>query len=869
MKVLECPITGQCRPRPEAKFLQRVLDKAGDSIFLISAGGHLCYANQAACQLLGYVQSQLFELTIFDITPGWNNAQWSELWARLKKQSAITIESQQKNKAGQLLSVEITLNLVEDNDQDYGCAIVHPISSQSQLGSNDRKQEQRFTAVAQLSQAVLNQTKLTDLFDQAIHQVRQVLDVTYALLWEYQPHNLNYVCRAGQAADICMGTTYPTAGISTHVSPCSCSSPTVHQHDLAKVPAKSWSPLFKEGIASQASIKIEYSERFFGFLEVRCQEPRSFTPQEIDFLQTISGILATAIAHTHTQASLTLLERAINACDSGIVVLDTASVEQPIRFINSSGKQRTSHTISALLAANRQQWHSPEHFPPAILELKTAMAAGQPCTVILQDGTHYGIPQWLQFTVTPVCNEQGTVTHYVGIEHNIPHPQNPQINTQDYDRYDPLTHLPNLTVLKNRLDQEFDRWQQSHHHQFAMIHLDVDHLKKINDSFGYRIGDQLLQHISGKLQQNLRPSDMVVRAQDDAFLLLLTDIKDLSEAKLIAERIREELQLPVQLGLSQPIFITASMGIAICKLEHHSADELLRDAETALHQAKALGCAQYQVFDQNLYHRNLRQLKLEHSLRHAIANKALQLHYQPILSLDGKIVGFETLTRWHHPQLGYIPPTEFISIAERTGQIHLLGQWSLEVACQQLWRWQQNFPEQDQLYVSVNVSANQLIDPQLVEHLDRLLQRYGLQGHCLKFEITESVLIENEAIANNLLQELQDRDIQIYLDDFGTGFSSLSYLHRFPVNTLKIDRSFVERVCSTDGYEIVRAIIGLARVLGMTVVAEGVETKQQLAKLQTLDCDLAQGYLFAKPIPSEDVNALLLKCDGKNSRLLV
>jgi diguanylate cyclase (GGDEF)-like protein len=424
--------------------------------------------------------------------------------------------------------------------------------------------------------------------------------------------------------------------------------------------------------------------------------------------------------------------------------------------------------------------------------------------------------------------------------------------------HDSLTGLPNRAMFLERVSMALKRTKRYPDQLFAVLFLDVDRFKVINDSMGPVMGDQLLIAISHKLQQCLRSTDMVARLGGDEFTILLEDIKDIKDVTKAADRILELLSFPFNLD-GYEVVTTASIGIAMLSQTYEQPEQVLRDADIAMYRAKRAGKARYEVFDKVMYSYALGLLQLENDLRRAIEKREFQLHYQPITSLSStSLTGFEALVRWIHPERGMVSPAEFIPIAEETGLIVPLGEWVLREACQQMKRWQQDFPGAGLLKMSVNLSAKQLREPNLMQIIDDILLETNLNPSCLKLEITESVLMENTDVVAKILWQMRSRKIELSLDDFGTGYSSLSYLHSFPVNTVKIDRSFVSRMNENEeNSEIIRAIVTLAHTLGMDAIAEGIETSEQLAQLKLLACEQGQGFFFSKPLDSQAATELL------------
>jgi predicted signal transduction protein with EAL and GGDEF domain len=457
-----------------------------------------------------------------------------------------------------------------------------------------------------------------------------------------------------------------------------------------------------------------------------------------------------------------------------------------------------------------------------------------------------------------------------------------------YDAFhDHLTQLPNRALFMDRLQRAITRRTRYPRYTFAVLFVDLDRFKTVNDSLGHRVGDELLLEITRRLTGALRREDTVsrpapgagpedtdntlARLGGDEFTLLLEDIRHPSDAVRIAERIREVIAVPMNLG-GQEVFASASIGIAVSTSVQGSGEDLVRDADIAMYRAKGLGGDRCAVFDATMHHRAVERLQLETDLRRALERHEFRLAYQPIVSFpDHRVIGFEALVRWQHPEQGELSPAAFLRVAEETGVMTRIDYWVLREACAAARQWQTRFPHDSPTSVSVNLSAHGFGRSDIVRQVADTLQETGLDPPILRLEITESVAMANAERARDILMDLRALGVRISLDDFGTGYSSLSYLQRFPVDTLKIDRSFVVGINQNEECrEIIRTILNLAQSLGLEVIAEGTETAAQVHYLEGLGCRFGQGYFFSRPLPLDEIRALLLRgADDKDGVLIL
>ena len=423
--------------------------------------------------------------------------------------------------------------------------------------------------------------------------------------------------------------------------------------------------------------------------------------------------------------------------------------------------------------------------------------------------------------------------------------------------HDALTGLPNRVLLIERLSNAHARQRRYPEYRYAVLFLDLDRFKIINDSLGHLAGDQMLKIVAKRLQSCLRPGDTIARLGGDEFAIFLEYIEDDAEVRTVAERIETTLQEPVLFDNNE-VYTTGSIGIALGNASHERPEDILRDADIALYCAKDLGKARYTLFDKSMYTQVAERVHLERDLRQAIEKREFFIQFQPIISSATELPwGFEALVRWHHPKLGVVPPAHFIGLAEETELILPLGWWVLEEACRRMQTL--NTPgDRSPLSISVNLSAKQFSQNDLITRITAILERTGLAPERLNLEITESTIMESSYAAITKLQELKQLGIRCHIDDFGTGYSSLSYLYRFPSAALKIDRSFIRKMTDSRQHAgIVQTIINLAHNLEMFVIAEGVETSQQFIQLKELNCEYIQGFWYSLPLDWKEVLALL------------
>jgi diguanylate cyclase (GGDEF)-like protein/PAS domain S-box-containing protein len=1092
----------------------RVIAEAAPISLTVSrvTDGQLLYANQQAAQTFGLPHHQFVGRTILGF---YDNAfDRQAIVQRLLQEKHISYCEVRARKVDNTpFWVAGSLQLLTWNDEPAILSAFYDITGRKQTEIALQAHAQQQAAVACLGQLALVSNDLAPLLDKAVTLIAQVLEVTLCGIWQQLPNHSTLLLQAGVGwQDGLVGSALVGTQPNSHLGYALVTPQPVLIRDFRIDTRFSGPPLLhNHRVVSGMSLSISGQSQPFGVLGCYTDRLRTFTQDDLHFLQAITNILSSFISRQQSEARLHLMERAIAASSNGIVITDANQPNNPAIYVNSAFETITGYKAHEVIGQNCRFLQRGDHDQSALAVLRSAIETQQECHVTLQNYRKDGTPFWNELYVAPVFDAAGYLTHFVGVQTDVTerkaaeellrqqeeqyrrivetategiwmldadsttsfvnrqtaamlgyspdemqgkplfafmdeegktladlylkrrrqgiceihdfkfrckdgtdlwailstaplideqgdyvgalgmltdvtdrrraemdlreseqrlnnilgslddmvwsisattketlylnpaaekiysrsvveffdnsrlwleviHPDDqkrvrsaeqslfkkkgyeleyrilrPDGNVRWlYDRcrvvydvtgkpmridgiatditerkwleaqlvheayHDALTGLPNRVLFMDRLKQAIARTKRRSNRQFAVLFIDLDRFKVINDSLGHLIGDQLLVEIAKRLASCLSSEQMIARLGGDEFTILLDPIKNEEDATVVAELLYQSLKLPFNLN-GYEVFITASIGIALGGTGYAHPQDVLRDADTALYHAKAKGKACWAVFDAAMHNEVMSLLQLEMALRRAIERQELQVYYQPIISLiTGRITGFEALVRWLHPEQGLIPPAQFIPVAEETGLIVPIGQWVLSESCRQLQQWHTQLPATAALTMSVNLSSKQFAQPNLVEQINQVLWETGLNPGSLKLEITESGIMDNVESAL-LLQQLQVLGVQLCIDDFGTGYSSLSRLRQLPIHTLKIDRSFVSAMQeSTADAEVVQAIITLAHNLGMTVVAEGVETAGQLAQLIQLHCEQGQGYFFAKPLNCRAAEAVLI-----------
>jgi diguanylate cyclase (GGDEF)-like protein/PAS domain S-box-containing protein len=642
--------------------------------------------------------------------------------------------------------------------------------------------------------------------------------------------------------------------------------------DIANDPAGTpWRAAALEcGYAAMIILPLDTDDTPIGILTIYAETPYAFGTEEVKLLQELAGDIGYGLASLRTrierQGALEALAHLrqrnnliLQAAGEGIYGLDIAG---NITFANPAALRMVGYTEEELIG---QPHHRLMH--PTINGNHHASQNGYVQQPHIRDSFHRtddemfwrkdGTPFPVEYISTPMFSDGNLVGVVVSFQ-DISERKRAEEQLRHQALHDALTGLPNRVRFLELLTHTMKYAQRRGSYPFAVLFLDLDNFKMVNDSLGHLDGDQFLITIAQRIATCLRTSDTIARFGGDEFAILLHNVRNRQDATTVVEKIQRDLARPIHLN-GHEVTTSASIGIALSSNNYDHPADLLRDADTALHQAKAQGRNRYTIFDATMRAHVLEQLHLEAAFRRAIEREELRLHYQPIIALDTcTIVGFEALLRWQHPQRGLLPPSEFLRIAEEAGLMVQTGWWIVHEACRQLQAWHTQFPNLRPLSVSVNLSGSELTRSDVVERIRQTLADTGLDAHSLKLEITENVMMDHAETTIATLEALRDLGIQLCIDDFGTGYSSLRYLHRFPIKILKIDRSFISNLNNDiESAIITQSIVMLSHTLGLEIVAEGIETDEQLTYLQELHCEYGQGYRFARALASDAVEALL------------
>lgn len=653
---------------------------------------------------------------------------------------------------------------------------------------------------------------------------------------------------------------------------------------------------FREGFLIGLAVRGA-DNSLLGVLLVSSAEPQQrLSAAQTYALQTHGALFSKLIESKGTEPvpaidplieRLRLLESVVVNAKDAILITEAEPIDQPgprIVYCNPAFITATGFSSSDVIGLTPRILHSEDTSRATLDSIRAALSKWEPIEVELINARKDGSKFWVQLSIVPVADERGWFTHWVSVQRDISERKEAELlalqaqadrdakvalETRLLERerieeelsyaafHDDLTLLHNRAYLMSRLLSMFTASKPHYVPAATVLFLDLDRFKFVNDSLGHSAGDHLLKVVARRLESCIRGEDIFARIGGDEFAILLAGDETAPLAIELAQRIVSQLSQPVAID-GQDIFTSCSLGIVTTDASHETPEDLLRDADVAMYAAKKKGRGRWTIFDASMRKAAIDALLMQNALKQAIAREEFSVVYQPIYNVKtGEISGVEALVRWLHPELGHVPPDVFIPVAEDIGVIHELGHWVMQQACTELMRWKHEFPSL-RLHLNVNVSGTELIRPGYVAQVSNVLSTTGVCAHELQIEITESVFLHEPEMTASVLEGVRQLGIRVALDDFGTGYSSLGYIDRYPLDAIKIDRSFVSRMMSFDRSDaIIRSILSLGRTLNLAITAEGIETLAQLQRLKEMDCPFVQGYLFSPPVRAEELSTLL------------
>ncbi len=810
----------QIRADAETQALQRRFDFlsqfANDIILLLDEHGRIIDANERALEAYGYAREELLTMTSEELCAGGATGGFAQEWRQLREQCDVARETLHRRKDGTTFQVEKRARLVEIGGQPFAQVVLRDISKRKE-------------AEERLSQS---EERLRTLF-------ASIRDAVYVVGLEPDGKPGRFV-EVNEVA--CRRLGYS------------------REEFLALTPFDIDAPDSGTDVGSliaqiNAGKSVLFEQLHLARDGRRIPVEISASPLVLQGKRVILAVARDITERRHQEERLHLLERAIDSSFNAILITDAAQPHNPLIYVNTAFERITGYRREEALGRSCGFLQNEDRDQPGVQELRSAIREERETRVTLRNYRKDGSMFWNELLVAPVRDDRGRVTHFIGVLNDVSERMDYEAQLEYQATHDALTGLANRALLSDRLEQSIVFAQRAGR-LVAVMMLDIDRFKLVNDTLGHGCGDALIREVGERLARCARPGDTVARLGGDEFMVVMSDMASEDDAVTLARHLLGAVAAPMSIE-GRDMLVTASLGVAVYPKDGGQAAELLKYADVAMYLAKDLGRNSFQFYSPELNARTLERLELETSLRGALLNDELALYYQPKVDLhSGKVFGAEALIRWRHPLLGMVSPADFIPLAEETGLIVPIGEWVIETACRQLKAWQnEGLPD---ISLAVNVSPRQFQHANLAKVVTQALRLNEVAAQYLDLEVTESAAMRDPEQTIAILRQLKEIGVKISLDDFGTGYSSLNYLKRFPIDTLKIDQSFVRDITTDpDDAAIALSVISLAHSLKHRVIAEGVESEAQLRFLRKHRCDEMQGYYFSRPLATEDFSVLL------------